>query len=110
MSYALVITPAAEDQLIALPAELASFVRLQLARLSENPTVLSKPTSILQTRGQLFEVKFDRGGVVVWIRVVFRFGQDEQSLFVEHVAVEFGRTITASPFARRRRRWLCGGR
>ena len=90
MSYALVITPAAADQLRALPAELAEFIRLQLARLSENPTASSKPASILQPRGQLFELKYDRGGVVVWISIIFRFGQDEQSLFVEHIATEFG--------------------
>lgn len=89
MSYALVITPAAAGQLDALPAELAEFTRGQLARLSENPTALSKPASILQPRGQLFEVKYDRG-VVVWVSVIFRFGQDEQTLFIEHVAAEFG--------------------
>ena len=84
------ITPAAASQLNALPGELAEFTRGQLARLSENPTALSKPASILQPRGQLFEVKYDRGGVEVWISVIFRFGQDEQTLFIEHIAAEFG--------------------
>jgi hypothetical protein len=30
-----------------------------------------------------FEHFDDSGGVVVWISVIFRFGQDEQTLFVE---------------------------
>lgn len=90
MSYSIVIVPAAAGQLAALPAELAEFTRLQLGRLSANPTALSKSTSILQPPGQLFEVKYERGGVVVWISIIFRFGQDEQNLFVEDIAVEFG--------------------
>ena len=90
MSYTFVVTPAAAGQLGAFPAELAESIRRQLARLAENPTGLSKPTSILQPRGQLFEFKYERGGAVVWVSVIFRFGQDEQTLFVEDVAAEFG--------------------
>jgi hypothetical protein len=90
VSYTLVVTPVAAGQLGAFPAELADSIRGQLARLAENPTALSKPTSILQRHGQLFEFKYERGGAVVWVSVIFRFGQDEQTLYVEHVVAEFG--------------------
>ena len=90
VGYTLAITPVAEAQLGAFPEPLAQFVRSELTRLKENPTALSKPATILQPRGQLFEVRYDSGGVVVWVSVIFRFGQDEQTLYVEDRVAEFG--------------------
>ena len=90
MSYILVVTAAADAQLRALPAPLALFVREQLQRLLQDPVTLSRPASILSVRGQLFEAHFDRGGVSIWVSIVFRYGQDEQTLHVEDVAAEFG--------------------
>jgi hypothetical protein len=90
VGYTIVVTPEAAAQLAALPTQLSDFVREQLARLMVEPTLLSKPTTMLQPRGQLFELKYNSGGVVVWVSVIFRFGQDEQTLYIEHVAAEFG--------------------
>lgn len=90
MSYALIVTPTAEAQLRGLPAELGQFVRDQLTHLGESPTTLSKPATLLQARGQLFEIQYDSGGVTIWVSVIFRFGQDEQTLHVEDIVAEFG--------------------
>ena len=90
MSYTVIITPAAARQLTDLPGQLAEFIREQLLHLMENPAVLSKPATILQPRGQLFEFKYDSGGVVVWISVIFRYGQDEQTIHIEDIDAEFG--------------------
>jgi len=90
VSYVLIVTPAAEAQLRGLPTELGQFIRDQLAHLGESPTALSKPAALLQPRGQLFEIHYDRGGVTVWVSVIFRFGQDEQTLHIEDIVAEFG--------------------
>lgn len=88
--YAVVVTPAAAAQLAAFPLELQQFVQEQLVRLQDNPTSLSKPATLLLPQGQLFEFKYESGDAVVWVSVIFRFGQDEQTLFVEHIVAEFG--------------------
>ena len=90
MPYSLIITPTAETQLLALPPELAQFVRQQLQWLIQDPVARSKPAPSLYSRGQLFEVHYERGGVSVWVSIIFRYGQDEESLHVEDIAVEFG--------------------
>jgi hypothetical protein len=45
---------------------------------------------LLHPRGQLFEAHYDRDGASVWVSIIFRYGQDEQTIHVEDVAVEFG--------------------
>ena len=90
MSYTVVLSPDATSQRDALPDPLPAFISAQLLRLSENPTALSRPATLLQPRGQLFEINYDRAGVVVWISIIFRFGADEQTIHVEHIASEFG--------------------
>jgi hypothetical protein len=89
MSYQLVVEPFAEAQLSALPAQLANMIQQQLQRLAANPVVVSKRTALLQPNGQLFEFHEAAGGISVWVSVIFRYGQDEQTLHVEHIAVEF---------------------
>ena len=74
----------------ALPPPLSEFVSAQLVRLCQSPTVLSQPVTILQPHGQLFEMRYESGGAVVWVSIVFRFGQDEQTIHIEHIASEFG--------------------
>lgn len=90
MSYSLILTVAAEAQLRALPEPLGGFVREQIQRLRQSPSALSRPASVLHARGQLFEFHYDRGGVSVWVSVIFRYGQDEQTLHVEDIVTEFG--------------------
>ena len=90
MSYAVAISPEAAAQIGALPPPLPAFISAQLDRLRENPTAISKPTTLFQAPGQLFEIRYDSSGVVVWISIIFRFGADEQTIHVEDVAVEFG--------------------
>jgi hypothetical protein len=90
MAYALVVTPAAEAQLSALPIPLAQFVRQQLQLLIQATSALSKPAPILHPRGKLFEIHYDHAGASAWVSIIFRYGQDEQTLHVEHIVAEFG--------------------
>jgi len=38
----------------------------------------------------LAEFKFDRAGISLWLTVTFFYGQDEQTLHIEEIAIEFG--------------------
>jgi hypothetical protein len=90
LPYRLIITPAVEAQLLNLPRALERFAREQLALLGQDPVGLSKPAPLLYRRGQLFEAHYARGGVYVWVSIIFRYGQDEESIHIEDVTIEFG--------------------
>jgi len=89
MSYGLRISRPADGQIDAQPEPLRSFIRESLDRLAQNPTALSRRAGS-SSQGQAAEFLFDRGGVSLWVTVRFLYGQDEQTLYVEHVEVEYG--------------------
>jgi hypothetical protein len=89
MDYVLRVSPLAEQQLAAQPEPLRAFITAALEQLARGPSAFTRPSALV-TRGQLAEFKFDRAGAVVWVSVTFLYGQDEQTLFVEHIAAEFG--------------------
>jgi hypothetical protein len=88
MSYKLEFDPRAERQFYALPDSLQAFLGFQLTRLAESPTTISRPM-IRHGLGQIAEFFYDRGGVTLAITVTFFYGQDEQTLHVSSIAVEF---------------------
>lgn len=89
MSYALSLSPLAEQQLAAHPSPLREFIRTSLQGLAESPTAHGRRSASFAL-GQLAEFKFDREGATVWVTITFLYGQDEQTLHIEHIAVEFG--------------------
>jgi len=89
MNYGLRISLPADQQIDAQPEPLRSFIRASLDRLAQNPTAVSRRAGSA-SRGQAAEFRYDRGGVSLWVTVRFLYGQDEQTLYVENVEVEFG--------------------
>lgn len=90
MSYELGLSPLAERQLAGQPEPLRSFTLDALNRLAGAPASLSRPSASI-TRGQFAEFRFDLDrGTSLWVAVTFLYGADEQTLHVEHIAVEFG--------------------
>ena len=89
MSYALNLSPPAAQQLAAQPEPLRGFVLGALRRLAESPAALARRSPGV-TAGQLAEFRFDQGGAVLWVTITFLYGQDEQTLHVELIAVEYG--------------------
>ena len=89
MSYAVAISPRADRQLAAQPEPLRSFIGASLQRLGQSPSSFTRSSGSL-TRGQLAEFKFDQAGAVLWVSVTFLYGQDEQTLHIESITVEFG--------------------
>ena len=89
MSYALRVSPLAAQQLAAQPEPLRAFVLAALERLAESPSAVARRSTVVSA-GQLAEFKYDHGGAALWVTVTFLYGQDEQTLHIEHIAVEFG--------------------
>ena len=87
MSYVLNLSAAVEQQILSHPEPLRQFILLSLERLAQRPTSFRSRTSV---RGQLAEFKFDRAGISLWLTVTFFYGQDEQTLHIEEIAIEFG--------------------
>ena len=89
MSYALNVSPTATQQLAAQPEPLRGFILAALRRLAESPAALGRRSSGV-TSGQVAEFRFDHGGAGLWGTITFLYGQDEQTLHVELITVEFG--------------------
>jgi hypothetical protein len=89
MSYNPSLSTHAEQRLRAQPEPLRSFVVKSIELLAQNPTFSSQPAKTL-SHGQIAEFKFDQVGVSVWVTVAFLYGQDEQTLHIEDIAIEFG--------------------
>lgn len=90
MSYILRLSALAQTQLAAQPAILQVFIRANLDALALNPSALTRRGQNPFSQGQMAEFLFDHGGMTVWVTVQFLFGQDEESLHVERIGVEFG--------------------
>jgi hypothetical protein len=89
MSYDPGLSSLAEQRLLAQPEPLRVFIVASLERLARNPASLSQPSRAL-SHGQIAEFNFEQLGVSVWVTVRFLYGQDEQTLHIEDIAVEFG--------------------
>jgi hypothetical protein len=85
MSYQLRLNPKPDQVLNSLPEPLRSHVSRELLNLAQAPTALSKPVGSLQPLGQLFEIEFSG----IFVSVIFRYGQDEATLFIESIQAEF---------------------
>ena len=90
MSYAIVLEPDARAALAALPAPVADRVRGELQTLAASPSAQpTRSSNIPMPAGQLYQATFTAGGVTCMLDVVFRYGQDEQTLFIVGLFVEY---------------------
>ena len=88
MSYVLSVSPAAKAQLLSQPEPLRSFIEASLEQLALSPASVTARSAI---SGRRAEFKFEpEPSTAIWVVVTFVFGSDEQTLFVEHIATEFG--------------------
>ena len=90
MSYNVETTPRADEELARLPGPIRSTVIRRLIEFAKNPGVggsISTPS--LYTPGQLLEMELTYDEMTCWVGIVFRYGQDEQTLVVERVYAEF---------------------
>lgn len=89
MSYGLSVSPLAAQQLASQPEPLRGFILAALEQLAESPSRVARRSAAVSA-GQLAEFKFDHAGASLWVTITFLYGQDEQTLHIEHIAVEFG--------------------
>lgn len=90
MSFAIVLEPEAEHDLRDLPATLQ-------ARIADELNVLAAGLAGVKTvaarvpypSGQLFRSEFPVGDVRALMDVVFQFGQDETTLHILRIYIEF---------------------
>lgn len=89
MSYVVAISPRVDQQLAAQPEPLRTFITASLQRLGQSPSTITRPSSSL-ARGQVAEFRYEQAGAVLGVTVRFLYGQDEQTLYIEHISVVFG--------------------
>lgn len=89
MSYAVAMSPRADQQLAAQAEPLRTFIAAWLQRLGQSPSTFTRPSRSL-TRGQVAEFKYEQADAVLWVTIGFLYGQDEQTLHIERISVEFG--------------------
>lgn len=89
MSYQVILEPAAEDDLRKLPAPVRARVAEELTILAAHPSQTSAPARAPYPPGQLFRSDLRIGNLTVLLDVVFQYGQDEASLHVLRVYVEY---------------------
>ena len=88
MSYVVSVSPAAKAQLLSQPEPLRSFIEASLDQLAISPSSVTARPAL---RGRRAEFKFEPDpSTVIWVIITFVFGSDEQTLFIEHIATEFG--------------------
>jgi hypothetical protein len=90
MSYSVESTPEADDDIAAIPSAIASRILAAFAQFARSPgTANSRSTPITYPAGQLFETDVHVQGIVCHVGIVFKYGQDEATLFIEHVYVDY---------------------
>jgi hypothetical protein len=90
MSYNVETTPRADDAFRRLPEPLRSSAIRRFVEFARNPSVgQSKSAPSLYTPGQLFEMELSYDEMTCWVGIVFKYAQDEQTLVIEGVYVEF---------------------
>lgn len=87
MSYELIYSEDAEDQLIALPPHLQCVVLDNLERLADDPvTACNSPRSTLWPARQLFQFETQDGQYARVFNVVWRYRQGENCLRILAIA------------------------
>jgi hypothetical protein len=89
MSYVIKLSDLVDLRLRAQPDSVQQVVHAALERLANSPTTVSQRSPPAK-RGQIAEIKYVDEGVSLWITLTFYYGQDEETLHVEHVVVEYG--------------------
>ncbi len=90
MSYNIEITPQAEEDLRRLPGLIQKAALHHLIEFAKNPGVAgSRSAPSLYTPGQLIEFQLEHDQMTCWVGMVFRYTQDERTLVIERVYVEF---------------------
>jgi hypothetical protein len=84
MTYEVLLLPQAEQDLLALPLPLQTFLEQQLNQLAASPASLSRPAVFPYPSGyQLFQpdavLLDDRSHQFT---ILFRYGQDETTLYI----------------------------
>jgi hypothetical protein len=89
MSYAVEVGPQAIEDLAALPTAVQRAVLQAMRMMAAAPTRLSRPALPPYPPGMLYRADVPAQGVTCLLDIVFRYGQDEQTLHVERVFVEY---------------------
>lgn len=89
MSYAVKLEPPAREDLARLPPRLQAAVLAKIDAMASSPTRDTRPARPPYGAGMLYRADFPFEGVECLPDVVFRYGQDEQTLHVEHLFVAF---------------------
>ena len=67
---------------------MAVFVERQIALLEQNPPGMSRPAFSLLPAGQLFQFEHEFQGMTYQFDLVFQYGADEQTLYLEYLYLE----------------------
>lgn len=89
MSYSVEVGPQAIDDLERLPEAIQRAILRSLRELATSPSKHSRPAIPPYPPGMLFRADLSIQGITCLLDVVFRYGQDEQTLHVERIFVEF---------------------
>jgi mRNA-degrading endonuclease RelE of RelBE toxin-antitoxin system len=87
MSYAVVLAPDALEDLAHLPPPIQNLVEVELRRLAENPTGLSRPSHFPYLPGQIYRIELRIDQLHYYIRILFRYSQDETALEIFGIAM-----------------------
>ena len=86
MSYAVVLAPAALEDLAKLPPPLQNLVEAELKRLAADPVKLSRPSHFPYIPCQMHAIDVPHDQATYYIKVLFRYSQDEQSIEIIGIA------------------------
>jgi hypothetical protein len=90
MSFRIEFEPSGQDAFDRLPASVRPAVARALLRLAESPyRAVTRPTATPYPGAQQYTTSTPAGGITCLIDVVFRYGQDEETIYVYFVYVEY---------------------
>ena len=90
MSFAVSIEPAAVDDLARMPATVQPHVLGEIRVLAAGPLrSKTRPARYPYPAGQLYQTQFRVGDVTCLLDIVFQYSQDEQTLHVLRVYIEY---------------------
>jgi hypothetical protein len=86
--YAVELGPAAEEDLRRLPPDVQAHVANRLHDLEQSPTRVSRPSHFpYSIDGQAFKFDYRHQQTHYYFHVLFKYGQDEQTIHVELIGV-----------------------
>ena len=88
-NYAVETSPEADQDLSAFPLPLQRLVVRELYCLAADPTALSQPAQLLQSRGRRFYTHFPFADLVCHLEVIFQYAQSESLLYILAIGCEF---------------------